>query len=162
MPQATFTIPVTATVNIEGGSMIIKVLESVLTVKIEGLAAGSGKRLQLGRGRTMFDLILNAAKAHIEDTGENEFSAADLYHMVINNHPALDIKRNSWGSHMVASAPNHPSYKHYTSRRKYLRYLGGGRYSLNEKINVKESGLGEPHDDASNMPQNARRLDDGK
>jgi len=130
MAEATFTIPVTATVSIEGSSVTVKVLESLLTVKIEGLEAGPGKRLHLGRGKTMFDLVLDAARAYVRDTGESEFSAADLYHIALAEHPELELRRNSWGSHIVASAANHPSYRHYTSRHRYLRYLGKGRYSL--------------------------------
>ena len=130
MAEATFTIPVTAIVSIEGSSITVKVQESVLTVKIEGLEAVPGKRLRLARGQTMFDLVLDAARTYISETGESEFSAADLYHTALSEHPELGLRRNSWGSHIVASAANHPSYRHYTSQRKYLRYLGKGRYSL--------------------------------
>jgi hypothetical protein len=33
----------------------------------------------------------------------------------------------------VASAPNHPSFKHFTARRDYLSYSEGGTYRLEEK-----------------------------
>jgi len=39
-------------------------------------------------------------------------------------NPELEIKRGSWNSHVVSSAANHPSYRHYTARRDYFDYLG--------------------------------------
>jgi hypothetical protein len=137
MAEAIFTIPVTGTINIEGDSVTVQIKESIIAVKIEGRAVEVPKRLQLERGRTLFDLVLEAAKAFIEETGENEFSAADLYHIAFQRYPDINLRRNSWGAHVVSSAPNHPSYRHYTAKRKYFRYLGKGKYSLDPSLTLK-------------------------
>jgi hypothetical protein len=114
----------------EGSSLILKVGEYLLTLKIEGPEVKPIGRLQLDRGKTLFDLVLEAARKFVEDTGEEEFTAAALYHIAKNIHPDLDIRRNSWNSHVISCAPNHPSYRHYTSHREYFNYLEEGRYSL--------------------------------
>ena len=142
MAEAIFTIPVTGTIHIEGDSLTVRVKESVLTIKIEGKGAEAQKRLQLERGKTLFDIVLDAARTFVEDTGVGEFGAADLYHVAINKHPELNLRRNSWGSHVVSCAPNHPSYGHYTSQRRYFRYLGKGRYSLDQSLLSANSALG--------------------
>jgi len=134
MSEAIFTIPVSGTINIQGDSVTLRVRESTLTIKIEGKVPEPGKRLRLESGKTLFDLVLDAAKTLIEDVGVSEFSAADLYHVAVDKHPELNLRRNSWGSHVVSSAPNHPSYGHYTSHRKYFRYLGRGKYSLEPNL----------------------------
>jgi hypothetical protein len=117
-------------IHVEGNTLTVKLGEYLLTLKIEGPEPKLIGRLQLESGRTMFDLVLDAARTFTGSTGEREFSAADLYHVVRERHPELDIRRNSWNSHMMSSAPNHPSYRHYTSHRNYFRYHGGGKYSL--------------------------------
>ena len=134
MSEAIFTIPVSGTINIQGDSVTLRVRESTLTIKIEGKVPEPGKRLRLESGKTLFDLVLDAAKTLIEDVGVSEFSAADLYHVAVDKYPELNLRRNSWGSHVVSSAPNHPSYGHYTSHRKYFRYLGRGKYSLEPNL----------------------------
>lgn len=142
MAEATFTFPVTGTIHIDGDSLTIRVHEYVATVKIQGIEAETPKRLQLEKGRTLFDIVLDAARAYIEEHGTNEFSAADLYHIAFDKYPDLNLRRNSWGSHVVSSAPNHPSYRHYTSKRKYFRYLGKGKYSLDPSLLPKATETG--------------------
>lgn len=132
MAQGTFSIPITATANIEGNSLTIKVQECVLTIKIEGKEAEVQNRLKLEPGKTLFDLLLDSARTLVQDYGAKEFSAADLYHVAVGKHPELNLRRNSWGAHVVSSAPNHPSFHHYTARRRYFRYLGKGKYSLDQ------------------------------
>ena len=138
MGEAIFTIPVTCTASIEDGSMTITVKEAVLTVKIEGMVAADKQRLQLERGKTLFDIILEIAKTRVEETGTNRFTAAELYNLARQRYPDVNIRRNSWSSHMVSCAPNHNSYGHYTSHRNYFRYLGDGSYSLNESLLPRE------------------------
>jgi hypothetical protein len=117
-------------IHVEGNMLTVKVGEYLLTLKIEGPEAKPGGRLKMEKGQTMFDLVLEAARTFVKDTGENRFDAAVLYHVAREKHPDLDIRRNSWNSHVMSSAPDHTSYKHYTSHRKYFRYLGEGKYSL--------------------------------
>jgi len=134
MSEPTPDTPITDIIRIEDNSLILKVGEYQLTVKIEGPEAKPSGRLKLERGQTMFDLVLDAARIFVREIGDNEFSAAALYHIAVERNPGLNIRRNSWNSHIVSSAPNHQSYKHYTAHRDYFRYLGGGRYSLNPRL----------------------------
>ena len=117
-------------IQVEGNMLTLKVGKYVLSLKIEGPERKSPNRLQLEAGQTLFDLVLDAARTFIKDIEQREFSAADLYHMAREKHPELDLRRNSWNSHVMSSAPNHPSYRHYTSHRNYFRYHGRGKYSL--------------------------------
>jgi hypothetical protein len=43
------------------------------------------------------------------------------------------MKRNSWAGHVIASAPNHPSYNHFATKKDYFRYLGNGTYKLEDR-----------------------------
>jgi hypothetical protein len=131
MAESTSNSPVNDVIHIKGNSFTLRVGEYLLTLKIEGPEVTPSGRLQLGQGRTLFDLVLDAARTFVEETGESEFSAANLYHIAVERNPGLRIRRNSWNSHVVSSAPNHQSYRHYTSHREYFRYLGRGKYSLN-------------------------------
>ena len=138
MAEAVFSIPITGTIDVRGETLTIKVNESVLTVKIEGKRVDGLKRLRMETGQTLFDLVLEAARRMVADFNESEFTAADLYHLAVEKHPDLDLKSNSWSAHVVSSAPNHPSYHHYTARRRFFRYLGNGKYSLDRSL-VPES-----------------------
>jgi hypothetical protein len=88
----------------------------------------------------LFDIVLETAQELVRRTPANKFSAAQLYGAALGRYPTL--KRNSWGSHIIASAANHPSQRYYGSKRDYFRYLGDGTYSLKdtylEKTNPKE------------------------
>jgi hypothetical protein len=126
-------------IHIEGNTLTVKVGEYSLTLKIEGPKAKPSGRLQMEKGQTMFDLVLEAARTFVKEIGESEFTAADLYHMAQEKHPDLDIKRNSWNSHVMSSAPDHPSSKHYTSHRNYFRYLGAGKYTLEVKESARNT-----------------------
>jgi hypothetical protein len=127
-------------ISAEGNTLTLNIGEYRLSIKIEGPEVKPG-RLQLEAGRTLFDLVLDAARTFTKDIGENEFTAADLYHVAQEKHPDLEIRQNSWNSHMMSSAPNHPSYRHYTSHRNYFRYHGNGKYSLEPTFDLKEDLL---------------------
>ena len=142
MAESISTIPGNDVIRIEGNSLTARVGEYTLTLKIEGPKSKPSGRLQLGRGQTLFDLVLDAALTFVQETGESEFSAADLYHLATDRNQELSIRRNSWNSHVMSSAPNHPSYRHYTSHRKYFRYLRRGRYSLDPSLLPKTTGTG--------------------
>jgi len=138
MTEATDSMPLNQIFRLEGNSLTLRIGEYLLSLKIEGPEAKEVGRLHLERGQTMFDLVLDAARTFVKDIGENEFRAADLYHLAQEKHPDLGIRRNSWNSHIMSSAPNHPSYKHYTSHRKYFRYHGRGKYSLEPSLLPQE------------------------
>jgi len=132
MSRTAFTVPITGTVVIDGDYMTVTISESIVTLRIEGSQARVRMKLNLGLGRTMFDLVIEAAKAFVDKYGTGEFSAADLYRLAREKHPELHLRRDSWGAHVAGSAPNHPSYIRYTARRSYFRYLGKGKYCFDE------------------------------
>jgi hypothetical protein len=141
MAEATLSIPITVTVGILDNYLTVKVQESTLTVKIEGRETQDHGRLKLEPGKTLFDIVLDSAKILVTEFRASEFSAAELYHVAVDRYPELNLRRNSWSSHVVSSAPNHPSYDHYTARRRYFRYLGRGRYSLDPSIALRDGRL---------------------
>lgn len=132
-------IPVKVTLSASGGYLKVRVQSSVVLVKMEEIGA-SGERLKLESGRTLFDLVLEAARTFVVEFNVREFTAADLYHVAVEKHPELNLRQNTWASHVVGSAPNHPSYGHHTAHRKYFRYLGRGKYSLDPTIGVSGGG----------------------
>ena len=121
-------------VHVEGNTLTLKLGDYVLSLKIESSEVKSGGRLRLEGGRTLFDLVLETARTFVTTFKQEEFSAADLYHLAREKHPDLNIKRNSWNAHVMSSAANHPSYHHYTSHRKYFRYHERGKYSLEPSL----------------------------
>lgn len=141
MSEATLSIPITVTISLDGEYLTMKVQESTLTVRIAGRPAQASERLKLERGKTLFDIVLDAAKTIVRDYGAKEFSAADLYHVAVGKYPDLKLRRNSFSSHVVSSAPNHTSYGHYTAKRRYFRYLGDGKYSLDPSIDLEATSL---------------------
>ncbi len=130
MSEVAFSIPVTGTIRIQGNSLVIKINESAITMKLDMQHEVQGK-LTLERGKTLHDVVLATARAFVDEMGTNEFTAAELYHLACDKHPELNLKRNSWGSHVISCAPDHPSYRHYTSTRNYFTYMGKGLYRLN-------------------------------
>ena len=139
MAEVAFSIPVTGTIQLEGDSLTIRISETAITMKLEPEEKARPK-ITLERGKTLFDVVLESARTYVEETGINEFTAAEIYHLALGRHPELNLKRNSWGAHVIACATNHPSYKHYTARRSYFRYLGKGRYSLDQSLPTSQGG----------------------
>ena len=133
MAEVAFSIPVTGTIELKGDSLTIRIREAAINMKVE-----SEEKLQpkitLERGKTLFDIVLESARTYVEETGSDEFSAAEIYHLALGRHPELDLKRNSWGAHVIACAPGHSSHHHYNARRSYFRYLGKGKYSLDRSL----------------------------
>ncbi len=130
MTESTSTPTIDGAFRIEENTLTLKVGDYTLSLKIEGPQPKLIGRLQMEPGQTLFDVVLEAAAAFVRENGENEFTAADLYHIAQEKHPDLEIKRNSWNSHIMSSTRNHPSYRHYTSHRDYFRYLSRGKYAL--------------------------------
>ena len=135
MSEVAFSIPVTGTIRIQDNSLVIKVSETTITMKLNMEDEVRGK-LKLERGKTMFDIVVDAAKSWAAESGTTEFTAAQLYHLACDKYPELNLKRNSWGAHVIACAPDHPSYRHYTSKRSYFSYLGKGRYRLSIHVDT--------------------------
>lgn len=139
MQEISFSIPVSGTIRIDEGSITITVNKAETTINFRP-PIQKQERISLEKGKTMFDIVLETAQHFLEESDEGLFSAAAIYHEALEKHP--NLKRNSWASHVIACAPNHPSHKHYGSRRDYFRYLGDGTYSLN----IKYLEMDEPKD----------------
>ena len=148
MKEITFSIPVSGVVRIDEDSVVIIVNKTETNISLSPVPL-SGKRLFQEQGKTMFDVVLEAAREVVRKKGANRFSPPELYEEALKSYPQL--KKNSFMARVIACAPNHNSYKHHASRRDYLSYLGPGAYTLNDKykekqglfqnINVKE-GMG--------------------
>lgn len=134
MSRTAFTVPITGTIVLDGDYMTVTISESIVTLRIEGSVARVRMKLNLGPGRTLFDLVLEAARDFVERYRRTEFSAADLYRLAREKHSELHLRRDSWGAHVAGSAPNHPSYNRFTARRSYFRYLGKGKYRFDETL----------------------------
>jgi hypothetical protein len=103
------------------------------TISLE-TGAPPGKRISLEAGKTMYDVILEAAREVVRRKGFNRFSAPELYSVALEKYPGL--KRASFTSRVIGSTPDHPSYKHYKSRRDYFSKIGTGLYELNDRYRV--------------------------
>ena len=128
MQEISFSIPVAGFIRVSENSITIVVNRAETTVIFEP-AVKKEVRIILAKGETLFDVLLETAKKYVEANKQDRFSAAQLYHEAIRRYP--DLKRNSWGAHVIASSPNHRSQKHYGTRRDYFNYLGKGMYTLN-------------------------------
>jgi len=137
MSEVAFSIPVTGTIRIQGDSLVIRINESAITMKLN-MADEVGGKLKLERGKTLFDIVLDIAKSWVAESGTSQFTAAQLYHTALDRYPELNLKRNSWGSHVIACAPDHPSYGNYTSKRNYFTYMGKGLYRLSAPSTLED------------------------
>jgi len=129
MSEVAFSIPVTGIIRIQGNSLVIKINESTINMKLD-MADQVGGKLKLERGKTLFDIVMDTARSWVAESGTSQFTAAQLYHTALDRFPELNLKRNSWGAHVIACAPGHPSYRNYTSKRNYFTYMGKGLYRL--------------------------------
>jgi hypothetical protein len=128
MQEVPFSLAITGAVRIDKGSISITVNRSETTINFEPQKKEG--RILLEKGQTLFDIVLEIAQELVRNTNENLFSAAQLYNTAVERYPTL--KRNSWSSHIIAAAENHPSQRFYGSKRDYFRYLGDGKYSLKD------------------------------
>lgn len=141
MQEIPFTIPVSGVLRINEGEMTIVVNRTETNLSFTTEAAPT-RRTILEEGVTLNDVLLEAAKEIVLEKGFNRFHAAELFHKALEKHPG--IKRNSLMSRIVACTPDHPSNKHFASRRDYFRYGGTGLFMLNEQY--------MPDKNAVNMP----------
>ncbi len=144
MQEVPFIVSLTGTARIEEGSITITVHRTSTNISFEPTPLKQ-ERISLEKGRTLFDIVLETAQELVRRTPENRFSAAQLYGAALERYP--DLKRGSWGSHVIASAANHPSQKYYGSKRDYFRYLGDGTYRL------KDIYFGKPNMKAVDQPK---------
>jgi len=129
MEHFPFTLPISGTITIDDDKVTISVQPAQITMHVNGGQPSIG-RFRRESGKTIYDIVLETAQ-RLKREGENSFTAVQLYALAVMEHPYL--KRNSWTSHVIASAPNHPSYKHYASHREYFDYAGQGKYRLKQR-----------------------------
>lgn len=137
MREIAFSIPVSGVVQIDGDKVTITVNRADTTVFMGEMALG--QRISLAPGVTLYDLVLEAAREVVRDKGSNRFSAPELYAVARRNYPQLN--RGSFMSRVIASAPNHPSYRHYSSKRDFLHFRGQGVYQLEDKYLQSKQGM---------------------
>ncbi len=130
MRELPFSIPISGVIRLDVDSSTIIVNRAETNISLE-TGAVPGKRISLGDGKTMYDVILEAAREVISRKGFNRFSAAELYAVAREKYPSLN--RGSFMSRVIACTPDHPSYKHHKSRRDYFSHIGPGLYWLNEQ-----------------------------
>lgn len=129
MQEIPFSLAITGAVRIDDGSISIIVNRAETAISFE---PQKGKdRFVLEKGQTLFDIVLEIAQELVISTNENLFTAAQLYNLAVERYP--NMKRNSWSSHIIAAAGNHPSQRFYGSKRDYFRYLGDGKYNLKDE-----------------------------
>ena len=134
MQDISFSIPISGAINFDGESITLTINRTETTIHIEP-ETPKGKHISLEPGKTMYDLVLETARQVVkEEFEENRFTAAQLYHTALDRYPELNLKRNSWGAHVISCAPDHPSYGNYTSKRNYFTYMGNGRYRLSAHV----------------------------
>jgi hypothetical protein len=129
MQEIPFSLPVSGIIKVEESSITIIINKSETVISFH--PSQKQERISLEKGRTVFDIVLETAQEVVRRTNKNRFSAAQLYGVALEGYPQL--KRGSWVSHVIASAPNHTSHQHFGTKRDYLRYFGNGSYSLNLK-----------------------------
>jgi len=131
MKELPFTISLRGLVRVDADKITVSLSSTRTTVKLE-TSSKSDARSFLRKGQNLFDIILETARDFIASQGEDTpFSAADLYHLALDKYPYL--KQNSWTSHTIASASNHPSQRHYGVKKGFFIYEGNGTYKLEPK-----------------------------
>ena len=129
MQEIPFTISLRGLVRVDTDKITISLGSTRTTVNLEP-SSKTDARSFLRKGQNLFDIILKTAQDFVASEGKDtRFSAADLYHLALGRYPYL--KRNSWTSHVIASASNHPSQRHYGVKKDFFLYEGNGTYRLN-------------------------------
>jgi hypothetical protein len=128
MQEIPFTISLRGLVRVDAGKITVSLRSARTTINLE-TSSKSDARSFLEKGQNLFDIMLKTAQDLVASEGKDtRFSAADLYHLALEKYPYL--KRNSWTSHVIASASNHPSQKHYGVKKDFFLYEGKGTYRL--------------------------------
>ncbi len=135
MKEIPFSIPVSGVVRIDEDSVVIIVNKTETNISLSPVPQ-SGKRLFQEQGKTMFDVVLEAAREVVRKKGANRFSPPELYQEAREKYPQL--RRNSFMARVIACTPNHSSHKHHVSRRDYLSYLASGVYTLNDQYTDRQ------------------------
>lgn len=140
MKEIPFSLPVSGVIRINSNVIEVIVNRAETKVELEGELGPTG-RISLKPGTTLSDVALEIAKKLVRRKGVNRFSGAELYHQALEDYPQL--KRNSFMSRVIASTPDHPSYRHYASNRDFFSHIGTGLYRLNDRYVADKPSVGE-------------------
>jgi hypothetical protein len=137
LKEIPFSIPLSGVVRIDEDSVVVIVNKTETNISLSPVPP-SHKRLFKEQGKTMFDVVLEAAREVVRKKGVNRFSPPELYREALLKYPQL--RRNSFMSRVIACTPNHNSYKHHASTRDYLYYMTQGVYTLRDEYTKEEDG----------------------
>ena len=127
-----FSIPVSGVIESDGRTITIKIDRTETTIELPAGLIEKAARFKSEDGIHLSDIVLESALILKNKYLMREFTAADLLHEAQQRHP--DLNKRSFWSRVIASAPNHPSAKHFKNTKRYLRYIGKGRYILRARI----------------------------
>jgi hypothetical protein len=131
MKEVDFAVTINLTLRLNGDKVGISVRNvdlkpAMISLPIEPVAA------QVEERKTYHDIILEQAKEIVNETGKDLFTAAMLYNRARQKYP--HIRRNTFNNRVMAAAPDHPSYKHLTGTKAFLKFLGEGKYKLKKGV----------------------------
>lgn len=106
----------------------VKVRPDAVAIPASALLLKKEKKQPGRKGKAIHDIVLETAKKLSKKAENGVFSSMDLYKQAVKKYPALNKK--SFTTTVIASAPEHPSWKHYRNGKDHLVYLGKGRYRL--------------------------------
>jgi hypothetical protein len=147
MQELNFSITINLSLTLKEDKASINIKNVDLTPAVVSLPANLNSRdrtvLSGTQKKTIHDIILQAAKKNVVDSGQNKFTGAKLFHIALLDHP--ELKRNTFAAQVIAAAPNHSSHRHYPNRKDFFTYLGKGCYKLNPKyLEIAEDQILSP------------------
>ena len=152
MKRIPFSVPVSGVIIINGESVSITINQAEMKISTESELLSQGK-VVIKLAKSLYEIILEAAREIVKRQGYNRFNAPGLYAVASEKYHGLN--KDSLTSRVISSTPNHPSYKHHSSQRDYFRRIGPGLFSLNDKY------MEQKNQDKVSMPldQYGRLLD---
>jgi hypothetical protein len=90
----------------------------------------------------IWQIVLKAAR----EVGKEIFMANDIVKKIHETKP--DVPATSIRTYVIAMAPKHPSYHHYSTHHPYFEFLGAGKYRLLKAIDSpspQENTIGMPN-----------------
>ena len=133
MSEIEFSITVNMYLNLEGDMAKLSIRNvdlkpAVITLPAQLSVEARHTEIGHAKKKTLHEIVLDTARKYVAETGRTEFTAAELFHLAREKYH--NLKRNSFGAHVIAGAPNHSSWKHYPNKKHYLFYVGNGKYNL--------------------------------
>jgi len=142
-----FSIPISGIIRFNGGSITITVNQSQVTLELPAEFGTQLARKKPGPRINLADMVLESALVLSHQRNTPRFTATELYHTALEKHPW--VNRRSFLARVIGTAPDHSSFHHFKSQRRYLRYVGDGKFMLLPKdeiwsdLNYEPSGIDE-------------------